>query len=245
MKWSIGVLFISLSLILTNACLARTITFSSTEKQNTLLELYTSEGCSSCPRADKWLSQLKQDSRLWNEVFPVAFHVDYWNYLGWKDRFSKHAYTQRQQAYANVGLVRTVYTPGFVKNGREWRSWFGNPNLDKLEAGVTGVLSATVSERRIDAVFQSAMTHDASVLHIAMLKMNESTAIRAGENEGKRLVHDFVVFHHLSANSSNRHWTVEDSKSIPQLADAQAIVFWVSGVKDPRPIQVTGGWLSQ
>ena len=83
-----------------------------------VLELYTSEGCSSCPPADRWLSGLKQDDRLWREIIPIAFHVDYWNYIGWQDRFSSPVYSERQRHYARNKGLSTVYTPGFLLNGR-------------------------------------------------------------------------------------------------------------------------------
>jgi hypothetical protein len=83
-----------------------------------LLELYTSEGCSSCPPTDKWLSQLRPDTR---KVVPLAFHVDYWDYIGWKDRFAKAEYTNRQRKIAAASGAQFVYTPQFVLNGRDFR----------------------------------------------------------------------------------------------------------------------------
>src|SRR5688572_1610666 len=87
-----------------------------------LLELYTSEGCSSCPPADRWLSDLKDDPGLWKNFVPVAFHVDYWDHLGWKDKFARAAHTSRQRRYADEWGANTVYTPGLVLDGAEWRS---------------------------------------------------------------------------------------------------------------------------
>ncbi len=91
-------------------------TFTSTDKRVSVLELYTSEGCSSCPPADEWLSKLKQDDRLWSEIIPLAFHVDYWDYIGWQDPFANKRYSQRQRQYARDKNVRTVYTPGTLLN---------------------------------------------------------------------------------------------------------------------------------
>ena len=89
-----------------------------------LVELFTSEGCSSCPPADRWLSELKHDERIWDRLVPVAFHVDYWDYIGWPDRFATKAFGERQRNYARGGNVASVYTPGFVVHGEEWRGWF-------------------------------------------------------------------------------------------------------------------------
>ena len=83
-----------------------------------LLELYTSEGCSSCPPAETWLSRLTTDGRLWKEIVPVAFHVDYWDDLGWKDRYAKQEYTSRQRSYfALGGLVRSTRPVLFSMDG--------------------------------------------------------------------------------------------------------------------------------
>jgi hypothetical protein len=85
-----------------------------------LLELYASEGCISCPPADAWVSKLKSHSGLWKSIVPVVFHVDYWNYIGWKDRFSSAEHSSRQRSYARSKNLKTVYTPGFysmVKSG--------------------------------------------------------------------------------------------------------------------------------
>src|SRR5499427_291609 len=114
------VTMISLSL----SARAEPIVLQSTENQVTLLELFTSEGCSSCPPAEKWLSGLKADQELWKKIIPVAFHVDYWDRLGWRDRFAKPEFTSRQQHYAAAWGGDSVYTPGFVVNGKEWRAWF-------------------------------------------------------------------------------------------------------------------------
>lgn len=115
-------------ILLLLACSATTYAgdyrFSSGEKQTALLELYTSEGCSSCPPADRWLSSLKSKEGLWEEFIPIALHVDYWDYIGWQDRFASKQYSQRQRQYAREQSLKTVYTPGFVYNGKEWRNWF-------------------------------------------------------------------------------------------------------------------------
>jgi hypothetical protein len=88
--------------------------FQSDKTQTALVELYTSEGCSSCPPAEEWFSTLSANPGLWKQFVPVAFHVDYWDDLGWKDSFATPAYTQRQRDYAAAWGSSSVYTPGFV-----------------------------------------------------------------------------------------------------------------------------------
>ncbi len=91
---------------------AAPIVFQSSTRQTALLELYTSEGCSSCPPAEAWLSKLKTEPGLWSEFVPVAFHVDYWNNLGWRDKLSSEQFSRRM---ANTGR-RILFLPNM-----EWR----------------------------------------------------------------------------------------------------------------------------
>src|SRR5713226_2490390 len=89
----LGVLVLALGLAFTTRAADRV--FESGPQKIHLLELFTSEGCSSCPPAEAWLSKLKSDPRLWKDFVPLAFHVDYWDRLGWRDRFSSRAWTER------------------------------------------------------------------------------------------------------------------------------------------------------
>ena len=90
---------------------AENFKFESTSQQTALLELYTSEGCSSCPPADRWLSKLKNEEGLWTRFIPVALHVDYWDYIGWKDRFASPEYSNRQRKYAKEqSLKNSLHT---------------------------------------------------------------------------------------------------------------------------------------
>ena len=95
----------------------------SASSRTSVLELFTSEGCSSCPPADEWMSRLIDDDRLWSEVVPIAFHVDYWDHLGWKDPVASRDFSSRQREHAASWKNNRVYTPGFVLNGLEWRGW--------------------------------------------------------------------------------------------------------------------------
>src|SRR5690348_2850331 len=129
--------------------------FESGPQQVPLLELYTSEGCSSCPPAEAWLSRLKDDPGLWKAFVPVAYHVDYWNRLGWNDRYSSPQWTERQSRYAALWSSQSVYTPAFVLNGNEWRNWSGKtpaPNEKR-----TGQLQAASEDgKRWTVEFQPA-----------------------------------------------------------------------------------------
>src|SRR5689334_12001294 len=91
-----------------------------------LLELYTSEGCSSCPPADKWLSSIAAAGYGTDKVVPLAFHVDYWDYIGWKDRFARPDFSDRQRWVAAIGRSDFVYTPQVILNGIDFRGWSQN-----------------------------------------------------------------------------------------------------------------------
>src|SRR5581483_3259392 len=97
------------------------VTLRSGDSQASLIELFSSEGCSSCPPAEEWLSGLQTSNGLWKEFVPVSFHVDYWDYLGWKDKWASPEFTRRQRSYASLFNSDSVYTPEFVLNGREWK----------------------------------------------------------------------------------------------------------------------------
>ena len=111
LTYKIMKLIYSLALMLCGIAHADPIVFQSSDRQTALLELYTSESCSSCPPADSWLSKLKNDPGLWQTFIPIAFHVDYWNHLGWRDRFSDERFTERQQNYARLWSTENIARP--------------------------------------------------------------------------------------------------------------------------------------
>jgi hypothetical protein len=114
---------------------AQELVFNHSGPKAALVELYSSEGCSSCPPAEAWLNHLKAAPGLWSEVFPVAFHVDYWDNLGWPDRLASASYTQRQRDYAARLGQDSVYTPEFIVNGHEWRRGFDGFEIPGRETG--------------------------------------------------------------------------------------------------------------
>lgn len=222
------------------------IHFSSPIKQTTFLELYTSEGCSSCPPADRWLSSLKDDPRLWNEIVPVAFHVDYWNYLGWKDEFSRAEYSERQRNYARWNNLSTVYTPGFLQNGKEWRGWFRSNQLNATLGPKVGQLTVSIDHDRVLARYKPVdVIGDSLYLNVAWLGFDLKTRVKAGENEGKTLPHDFVSYNTnmIKGSVDKDAYTWEFKTNVANLPEKKGVAFWVTRGKDPTPVQATGGWL--
>src|SRR5260221_394991 len=168
--------------------------FTSGEGRTHLLELYTSEGCSSCPPAEAWLGGLRDPPGLWRDFVPVAFHVVYWDHLGWRDRFASKEYTARQYAYSGAWGSDTVYTPGFVLDGAEWRR-SGNPPA--AAAGKAGLLAVECADDGACRV-KFAASGDYEV-HVALLGGGIVSGVKAGENEGRTLHHEFVAIALMAA----------------------------------------------
>src|SRR5437899_9394158 len=221
--------------------------FESGETQSTLIELFTSEGCSSCPPAEKWLGGLKSNRDLWNKIIPVAFHVDYWDRLGWRDRFAKPEFTSRQQRYAATWGGDSVYTPSFVVNGKEWRGWFGG-NAMPITSTKVGVLRVSVGDDgKVSATFgPETMQARPLALNVALLGNDLESDVKRGENSGRKLRHDFVVLQLAKSEMTNHGnlWTGTVLLSSNAGTDkATALAAWVKSGETAPPIQATGGWL--
>jgi hypothetical protein len=173
------------------------------ERRVPLLELYTSEGCDSCPPADRWLSALPARGYGNDRVIALAFHVDYWNYLGWIDPFAQKRFTERQRHIASRSQSRVVYTPQFTLNGRDYRRGivrddFGEriAELQREKPRASLQLALTVAQDGVSV--NGSATVDAgeqplAQTWLALYENRLTTAVKAGENRGKLLAHDFVV----------------------------------------------------
>lgn len=194
------------------------ITVASGERQTAVVELYTSEGCSSCPPADRWLSRLVKLPKDEADVLALAFHVDYWNYLGWEDRFSNKRYTSRQRQLGANNQQRTIYTPEFFVNGMEARG--SRTILEKIrqanrrEAPLD--LRLTVARDRTSLLLDlhSPAASDAGKsLHCRYLVYENdlATDVERGENSGERLEHEAVVRYMSDAQilSENNRYRID------------------------------------
>lgn len=241
-------LFVMSLLFIPSILLAAEI-FESGPQRVSVLELYTSEGCSSCPPADRWLSELKQDKRLWKQLIPVAFHVNYWDYIGWPDRFASEAYSDRQRRYARSKGLSTVYTPGFLLNGKEWRSFFGLRHLSLDDSKAAGNLTLKVDQQTIHATFNPAgKIINSPVLNIAILGFDLVSEVKAGENRGKQLKHDFTVLGYSTVSMSpdaDKFSVTTQFPGTPIQSQNTAIAAWISEQGNQTPVQATGGWLMQ
>jgi hypothetical protein len=223
--------------------------FQSAPERTALLELYTSEGCSSCPPAEAWLSGLKDSPRLWKDFVPVAFHVDYWNSLGWKDAWSDAEFSERQRSYAALWHTENIYTPEFVLNGTEWHNWFTGKNGPKSDGEKVGVLTVTSEKiNRWLANFAPEKNGNANYeLHAALLAGGMVSDVKAGENRGRQLNHDFAVVNLLQIGMTTSNGVARGKFILDPTRFAagktSALTVWVTRAGELEPVQTTGGWL--
>jgi hypothetical protein len=218
------------------------IVFESKPARAHLIELYTSEGCSSCPPAEEWMSGLKNQPRLWQDIVPIAFHVDYWDHLGWHDPFASKMWTARQTEYSAQWKTESVYTPGFVLDGKEWH--YGK--LPEASAETPGVLKVIVKGERVSVWFNASPgSGDRYDIHVALLGFGLRTDVTAGENNGRKLVYDFVVLGltNETMKSSPKELQLPSSWTKPAATQRTAIAAWITAPGQIEPIQAIGGWL--
>ena len=201
-----------------------------------VIELFTSQGCSSCPPAEAWLSKLKSERGLWKDFVPLAFHVDYWDHLGWRDPFASKEWTARQYQYSANWKSESVYTPGFVLDGREWTG----RSIPAAATEKVGEMKVTIENQKLFSYFITTKGESKDLdFHIAQLGFDLTTKVSAGENSGRNLKQDFVVL--SLANARMPAGRIElvfnpDSR-------ASAIVAWVTLQDSLEPIQAVGGWI--
>ena len=168
-----------------------------------LVELYTSEGCDSCPPADRWLSGLGRSYRP-GQIVPLSLHVDYWDYIGWKDPYAKRAFSDRQRKLSQLQKLAFVYTPQVMLQGSDFPGW-GSPAFDsaverinarkakaRLELSIASLKGDRITLETLAELADPAHGKDA-VVYVAAYENKLSSAVTAGENRGRTLDHDYVV----------------------------------------------------
>jgi hypothetical protein len=163
-----------------------------------VVELFTSEGCSSCPPADAVVADLQKEFP--NNVFVLGFHVDYWDYIGWKDAFSNALFTKRQQEYAEHFALSSIYTPQVVVNGE--KEMVGS-NKNKLHSTVETALSISaketitltdiVTDKNNIFLNYSFSGKEKSNINFALVQLNADSDVKRGENRDRQLHHINVV----------------------------------------------------
>lgn len=172
-----------------------------------LVELYTSEGCSSCPPAERWLGTLS-NRYPGTAVVPLALHVDYWDYIGWKDPYAKREFSLRQRKLSQLQRLALVYTPQVVLQGRDFRRW-GTRAFDEAVERINSqpakarlklsLVRADAQGLEVEAsaeLLKPASDSDAA-LYLAAYRSRLESRVTAGENRGRILTHDHVVLEWL------------------------------------------------
>ncbi len=180
------------------------INISSAETITPVVELYTSEGCSSCPRADNFLTLLGENIDQEFHAVPLAFHVDYWNRLGWEDPYSQAKFTDRQRWIAQLNRQRSIYTPEIVVSGLETRGGgmvFDQINMHNRKTADVRITMEVSAPEKGEVVADLAIRNETDTrlpeMFVAVYENNIVREIKGGENRGKTITYNFVV-HHLS-----------------------------------------------
>jgi len=195
-----------------------------------LVELYTSEGCSSCPPADLWLSTAFPAASPQLTAIPLAFHVDYWDRLGWKDRFATPAYTERQYEAMRANRARFVYTPQVIVQGKDFPQWRGSAAPAALVAANSKPARAEISLEaesqrgsivvKATARVPSGADRRGAALHVALVDDGLASDVKAGENAGVRLAHDHVVRLLRSGPAADTNGNIRWDGSLPLPSEA-------------------------
>ncbi len=194
-----------------------------------VIELYTSEGCSSCPPADAWLSTFKAAHQQ-GKVVAQAFHVNYWDYIGWKDRFATPAYTQRQRELSARTQLNNIYTPQIAKNGITERDTSDVQALiASKESAQASIVLKQLEANRFEAMIEPMQAIGAWTAYFTVTEHDHLSKVTAGENRGETLKNDFVVRQYVPLGQFSGAQTLKFSSLAPTVT---------SGKTHPRQINV-------
>jgi hypothetical protein len=203
-----------------------------------LVELFTSEGCSDCPAADQWLRSLRPGGSF----VPVAFHVDYWDYIGWKDPFARAVFSARQRELGTVSGRKFVYTPQVMLAGRDYRGWKSAAfaadvktiNAIPARASISIAMTSATDGRIAARATARVQRPGPALLHLALTESGLSNAVNAGENRGVVLHHDHVAREWAGAVPMSQQAPSESALSAVRRGPGGALAF----VQDPRSGEV-------
>ena len=203
-----------------------------------VVELFTSQGCSSCPPADHWLSTLKDDK----EVIALSFHVNYWNYLGWKDPYATPETTDRQRKIQQASHGKYVYTPQVVLNGQDYRAWHGQnaKGLPRLPADQAPSLSLVRDGVQVTAEVGAHAGRTQMAGYWAVVQDRLSQQVTKGENAGVRLVNDHVVTLYQPVAAWNAKVAHIARLTLPPGVSSQRVIFVVTNSSHTQPLQAAG-----
>ncbi len=226
--------FAVMALLMSAPALGGTCSAVSADTTVALVELYTSEGCDSCPPADRWLSSLGGRGLVPGRVVPLSLHVDYWDYIGWKDPFAKPEYAGRQRKLTQLQRLAFVYTPQVMLQGQDFRAWRNQATFDTALARINAqpararialtLASASAAGLTVDAraeLLDRAHLKDAA-LYLAAYENRLASPVTAGENRGRTLEHDYVVLEWLGPTDFPPAGALTARRALPLLPKAVA-----------------------
>ena len=220
-----------LALSLADAAGAQRCSALSGERTVALVELYTSQGCSSCPPADRWLSGLGARGYVPQRVVPLSLHVDYWDYIGWKDPYAKGEFSARQRKLTQLQRSALVYTPQVLLQGRDFRRW-GSAAFDEAVTRINAQAAKAQIALQIRSVGRQALEVEAraelldrgqkddAALYLATYENKLSNRVTAGENRGRTLAHDYVVLEWEGPFAFSRDAQLLEQRVLPLLPKA-------------------------
>jgi hypothetical protein len=197
-----------------------------------VVELYTSEGCSSCPPADAWLSTLKAAHKE-GKVVAQAFHVNYWDYIGWTDRFAAPAYTQRQRELSARTNLNSIYTPQVAKNGITVRGYDAKSVVASGEAAQALIEMQQTEANRFEARIDPAQAGARWSAYFTVTEHEHTSRVTAGENKGETLKNDFVVRQYVPLGQFSGAQTLKFNSLAPTLKSGAE-----AGKAHPRQINL-------
>ena len=193
-------------------------TFASAQQQPVVVELYTSQGCSSCPPADALMAQLAER----DDVIALALHVDYWDYIGWKDEFAAPAHTVRQRGYSRAAGKPSIYTPQMVIGGVDHVVGANAMKLvDAINANRDRAKPASITMRRdgnkvvVLVTAEGRMPSGGAIVQVATVTPEETVSIRRGENAGRTLTYHNVVRRLVEIGRWNGRGTYRATIQVP------------------------------
>jgi len=247
------IILFSLSILLLVAAVAfqhkpAAVKIKNTAQPFALIELFTSQGCSSCPAADKLLAQtIKKAKQNGSNIFALSFHVDYWNRLGWADPFSTSDFSQRQRDYAEQLNLSSVYTPQMIVNGN--KEFVGSDesvlkealknSLANTPVVVFKSLTASLLNNAPPKInFSLDGNYPDCKINFALVSLSETTNIKRGENGGLTLTNENVVRQFISIPATATGQVYFKNSPMPA-ADNIAIVAYLQQNKDLKIIGAT------
>lgn len=219
--------------------------FVSQKHKVPLIELYSSEGCSSCPPAERQIGSWVNNKDLWTKFVPLNFHVDYWDYLGWVDRFGNKKFAARQRGYAALWKKGTVYTPAFVLNAKKVGSRLDINKITSSKKSSKALVSLKAKVDKSHRITIVAITKSSEQyqIHVALLGNGLVSDVKRGENAGAKLVQNFVVLDQFSGVVGKKALSYPLQLKKNTKPKALAFAAWITKANGWDVIQSMGGYL--